>query len=123
MKKSFIILCTLLIGLSCSAASYLGMKLPLPGASIADKKTQGNTLCYVFSRVAQKNKGCRNLKVTNTEVTKEPTDVKLNQFGRKVGGTWTEEWTVDACGTDVKVPIDFVYRRNGVMSTINYSVK
>lgn len=38
MKKSFIILCTLLIGLSCSAASYLGMKLPLPGASIADKK-------------------------------------------------------------------------------------
>ena len=28
MKKSFIILCTLLIGLSCSAASYLGMKQP-----------------------------------------------------------------------------------------------
>ncbi len=121
MKKNIITVLTLMLlsfGVSCYAAGYLGMKLPLPGSTIADTKTQGNTLCYVFAKVARQSKHCRKLVVTNTKVTAEPSNIKTNQFGRKIGGTWSEVWTVNACGTNVEVPIDFEYKRNGVMSTV-----
>ncbi len=121
MKKNIVIVTTLVLlglGVSCYAAGYLGMKLPLPGETITDTKTQGNTLCYVFSKVAKQSKGCRKLVVTNTKVISKPSNVVTNQFGRKIGGTWSEVWTVNACGTDVGVPIDFEYKRNGIMSTI-----
>lgn len=118
MKKCFILILLLLFGLASYSVEYLGMRLPLPGDTAADMKTQANTLGFVFSRVARERKKCHKLSVVDTQVTKELSNVRYNQYKRRIGGDWSEEWTVNACGNEVIVPIDFQIRRNGVMSTI-----
>ncbi len=118
MKKYFVLILLLLIGMASYSVEYLGMRLPLPGATIADMKTQANTLGFVFSRVAREQKKCHKLSVVDTKVTEELSNVQYNQHKRKIGGNWNEEWTVNACGNEVVVPIYFQIRRNGVMSTI-----
>lgn len=118
MKKYIILIFVLLIGMSSFAVQYLGMQLPLPGKTIADTTTQANTLGFVFSKVAKEQTRCRKMTVINTNVTKELNGVKYNQNKRKVDGYWSEEWLINACGTNIVVPIDFQIKRNGVMSTI-----
>ena len=107
MKKK--ILFTLFIfscGLTSFSAGYLNTKFPLPGKSIADHKTQINTIGYVFSYAARNVRGCNNFRVTDTRVTAELRNA-FRKKGKLTAGMWSEEWIVDACGTTVTVPIDF----------------
>lgn len=118
MKKYFVLFLLLLVGMASYSVEYLGMRLPLPGDTAADMKTQANTLGYVFARVAREQKRCHKLTIVDTKVTQELSNVRYNQYKRRIGGDWSEEWTVNACGNEVVVPILFQIRRNGVMSTI-----
>lgn len=118
LKKIFI----LVIGLSfisgiCSFAQNYG-NYSLPGNSVANTKLQQDTLGTVFMAVATKEKDCKNMRVTNTKVTKQPYDLKYK--GQQiVGGYWDEIWTVNACSKTYDVPIKFILDETGASYVIS----
>lgn len=111
MKKYFILGIILFSGLTCSAAVYLGTRIPVVGQTISDKKVQGSIVSYVYAKVSRENRRCRDLQLIDTKVTEQPTNVKFSKYGKQVSGNWKEEWTVDACGQKMVVPIDFELSR------------
>ncbi len=119
MKKFIILSIFMLVGLSCVAAGYLGTKLPLNGDTICDVKSQANILGYVYSRTSQYAKKCHYFSLVDTKVTKNIENEKINVNGNRIGGTWQEEWTVNACGTKIVVPIDLEQKTNGIKFIIN----
>lgn len=118
MKKYLILILLLLVGMSSFAVEYLGMSIPLPGESIANKIAQTSALGYVFSKVAQEQKKCRKLSIVDTKVTKKPENVQYNKHKRQIAGNWGEEWTVNACGANYVVPVDFEVTRSRVVPTV-----
>ena len=123
MKKFFVfILFALLINCFCnyvSAESYLGTRIPLSGETLLPKNMQAVVLGSVYSKVSQNVRRCRNINLVTTKVTKEKENVEYNRAGKEIAGNWSEEWTVNACGVDVIVPIDFYSTIHGVRSSIN----
>ena len=71
-------------------------------------------LGFTYSRASHAVKGCRKLMLSDTKVTKEKEGIEYDRHGREIGGTWSEEWTIDACGTNVIVPINFTTKKKGV---------
>lgn len=53
MKKYFILGIILFSGLTCSAAVYLGTRIPVLGQTISDKKVQGSIVSYVYAKVSR----------------------------------------------------------------------
>ncbi len=123
MKKYFILGIILFSGLTCSAAVYLGTRIPVVGQTISDKKVQGSIVSYVYAKVSRENRRCRDLQLIDTKVTAQPTNVKFSKYGKQVSGNWKEEWTVDACGQKMVVPIDFELSRSGTRYIINNAQK
>lgn len=103
---------------SVFARSYLRTKLPLAGKTLVPYNMQAIVLGQVYARVDRDVDGCRKFKVLNTKVTKPKINVEYNRRGEEIGGTWSEEWTVDACGTSVIVPLNLTTKKKGVKSEI-----
>ena len=116
MKKSLLYLVFTLFFLSASvvsARSYLGTNIPLSGGTLLPVDQQAVVLGFVYSKVSGSVRGCRDIMLSDTKVKEEKKDIEYDRRGREIGGTWTEEWTVNACGTNVIVPIVFTTKRNG----------
>ncbi|MCL2473867.1 MAG: hypothetical protein FWF23_03055 [Alphaproteobacteria bacterium] len=77
-------------------------KVPLPGKTQADARLQFDTLKNVYVSVGVLERDCNNFSVINTELVQELQE-----------GSWKEEWTVNACGTNVYVPITFIASKAG----------
>lgn len=118
MKKLLLAIVALFLGTSCFAVQYFGVQLPLKGQTITDKRTQSIALGYVFAKLNKEVKHCRKFDIVNTKVITQPQNVVINKTGRKISGTWSEEWTVSACGENKVVPIYFENRRNGTMPIV-----
>lgn len=117
MKKSFICLFLMLFLMSpiaVSARSYLGTELPLVGKTQLPQNMQAVVLGYVYSKVARDAKGCKDIMLKNTQVVKEKSNIEYNRNGREIGGNWSEEWTVYACGVKYVVPVNFTTTGHGV---------
>ena len=117
MKKSLLSLFLMLFLMSpiaVSARSYLGTELPLVGKTQLPQNMQAVVLGYVYSKVARDAKGCRNIMLSDTKVVKEKEDVVYNRNGREIGGTWSEEWTINACESVFVVPVNFTTTGHGV---------
>ena len=117
MKKSFICLFLMLFLMSpiaVSARSYLGTELPLVGKTILPQNMQAVVLGFVYSKVAREAKGCRKIVLSDTKVVKEKENIEYNRNGREIGGNWSEEWTVYACGVKYVVPVNFTITGHGV---------
>lgn len=119
MKKIILIATILLLCLPCFAVTYLGVRLPLQGETISDPRVQGPIIGSIFSKVAHAKRKCNDLSLTGTKLVQKPTNVAYNKYGRQISGTWQEEWTVNACGQNFIVPIDFELSRSGTRYVIN----
>lgn len=107
IKKYFVLTLILFSCLSCSAATYLGVKIPVLGGTISDKRVQSSIISYAYNKVARASKGCHELHLVDTKVVNKPSNVKYNKYGKQISGNWQEEWTVNACGQKYIVPVDF----------------
>ena len=116
MKKIFVCLFALFMVSSSAvfAHSYLGTELPLAGKTQLPQNMQAVVLGYVYSKTARTIGGCKKFMLSDTKVTKEKVNIEYGRNGKEVGGTWSEEWTVNACGMDVVIPIDFTTTGHGV---------
>lgn len=116
MKKSLVCLFALFVVSTpvAFARSYLGTDIPLTGNTMLPTNMQAVVLGNVYSKVAKNAKGCKKIMLSNTKVTKEKTNVEYNRNGKEIGGVWSEEWTVDACGYSMIVPVNFTTKGHGV---------
>ena len=116
MKKSLLSFIVLLMVCPTVvfAQSYLGTELPLVGKTILPQNMQAVVLGFVYSKVAREAKGCRKIVLSDTKVVKEKENIEYNRNGREIGGNWSEEWTVYACGVKYVVPVNFTTTGHGV---------
>ena len=121
MNKNIIILATLIFALSSTACyaeqSKIDTKLPLAGGTLCNLKLQADTLIPAYVAASVKKQNCKNLKITNTRVTKQPYNLKY-QNGNAIGGNWEEVRTVNACNQNVYVPIKFILDPTGATYVI-----
>ena len=118
MKKFYIFILSLSL-ISCFSKSafaieYLRTPIPLKGSTLLPYNMQAIVLGNVYSKVYGIYGRCKDFSIVDTKVTKDKKDIVKNRYGREVGGNWSEVWTVDACGYNISVPIDFETQRHGV---------
>ncbi len=123
--KLLLVSIVLLLGMSClvaSAKKIAAQEFPLPGETIANIKLQYDTYMPVTVVANSKVKGCQpsKIRVINSKVTKEPYNLK-EENGVYVSGQWLEEWTVNACGKTVYIPVKFVLDASGATYVISGS--
>ena len=118
MKKIFVfILFALLITCGCnyvSAESYLKTRIPLEGDTILPLNMQAPVLGVVYSKIAKITPSCKDILLTNTSVLQQKKNVAFNNYGKEIAGDWKELWSVNACGINYSVPIDFSTQKSGV---------
>ena len=116
MKKFFITFCCLLVGLSCYSASKQYMRTPIPvvGDTLVPVDMQAMVIGKVYGSAARTTDRCRKIMLTNTEVTAEPSNLLVNKRGKYISGSWSENWTVNACGQEVIIPVNFLYDKHGL---------
>ena len=105
------ILFLLAAAITTTAFAYnFDTNLPLPGKTITDSKLQSDMIMpiYYYSlRVAAPD--CKDFKITNTEVTKA-----------KENNVWSEIWTVNACQTTARIPVNFTQNAENTDYSIDY---
>ena len=87
----------------------------IPGATIADRTLQRDTLAFLAQRdlvEAGPEARCRTRKVVGTEVL-VPLEGGQVEGGRPVAGQWVERWALDRCGSPVAYVIRFNTTRTG----------
>jgi len=87
----------------------------VPGATIADRILQRDTLAFLAQRdlvEAGPEARCRSRKVVGTEVLVPLEDGRV-EGGRPVAGKWVERWALDRCGASVGYVIRFNTTRTG----------
>ncbi len=116
MKKilSFLLLTFIMSSTAVFARSYLGTELPLVGKTLLPQNMQAVVLGFVYSKASRSVNGCNKFMLKNTIVTKEKSNIEYNRNGVEIGGTWSEDWIIDACGNDIIIPVDFTTTKNGV---------
>ncbi len=110
MNKIKILFTLMIISVISVFAYNFDETLPLPGKSITDSKLQSEVMMpiyYYTQRVTSPN--CQDYKITNTEISKA-----------KANNMWSEIWTVKACSTTVKIPINFTQTAEGTGYAIDY---
>ncbi|HEY7252492.1 MAG TPA: hypothetical protein VIG37_18485 [Methylomirabilota bacterium] len=88
---------------------------PVPGATMADRVLQGDTLAFLAQRdllEAGPEARCRTRKIVATEVVAPLEDAQV-EGDRPVAGKWSELWTLDRCGMPIGYLIRFNTTRNG----------
>ena len=96
------------------ARSFLGTGIPLFGKTELPLDMQAVVLGYVYAKVSKTVSNCNEFLLTGTKVAEEKKNVVYRRNGKEIGGNWAEEWTVDACGTPVIVPVKFTTTKHGV---------
>lgn len=76
-------------------------------ATLVPKAQQLEIKSAVFANVLKSVKKCNNAELTNISVTSTQSGLMKNKDGKVIFGEWQEEWTINACGADVVVPISF----------------
>ena len=95
----------------------------LPGSSIAGARLQYDTLwTSVFPVVATIKPKCKVVKVINTEVTDYPEYNKVIDGKKYASSSWKELWTLEACKTDIYVPVVFIPDKVGSGTTFSVNV-
>ncbi|MGE0734977.1 MAG: hypothetical protein AB7G15_03435 [Alphaproteobacteria bacterium] len=79
----------------------------LPGTTITEVKTQHAAGLAMLTADKQRNPTCRTLEISNTELTARPL---------QAGASWTERWTVYACGKSITHTVEFTPDSQGVVS-------
>ena len=95
----------------------------LPGSSIADNRLQADTLSTVYTASAMVKSNCNKFQVINTELKTMPQYNKIYKGQRFASSTWIEEWTVDACGQKLVVPIAFIPDKKGFGTSFSITPK
>lgn len=85
-----------------------------PGTSIASALLQKDASIAVFSAAGLKVKNCTDFSVTDTLLQTKPEFNKIYNGYRYASTPWFEEWTVNACGKNVFVPIMFIPDDDGL---------
>jgi hypothetical protein len=88
---------------------------PVPGATIADRILQRDTLAFLAQRdlsEAGPEARCRVRKIVATEVL-APLEGGQVEGDRPIAGQWVERWTLDRCGALVGYVIRFTTSRKG----------
>lgn len=118
-KTSIILLILFLSGIAVFANNDR-----LPGSSIADNRLQADTLSSVYATSAMVTKSnCNKFKVINTEQKTIPEYNKIYKGHRFASSPWIEEWTVDACGQKLVVPIAFIPDKKGFGTSFSITPK
>lgn len=120
MKKFFVLSLVLTLGCSVLAKSTYSYKLPLPGATKANVKLQGDTLLPVYTSASIKMPYCNKFSIYDTAVLKQPKNL-VKENDQYVSGNWTEQWAVKGCGQNVYVPVNFVIDKSGTSYFIDNS--
>ena len=107
------------VGMVYAKVTY-NVKLPLNGVTKANIKLQGDTLMPVYTAASIKVPSCNKLSITDTAILKQPHDL-IKKGDKYVSGSWTELWTVKACGQNVYVPVEFVLDSEGTTYMIDNS--
>ncbi len=104
MKKIFlfIIIVFLSDNICSSAVKY---DISLPGETMVWKLWQREILSVVYSRAAKTVKSCNDFSITDTKLVSETNSIYIDESGRVIDGNWEEVWYVNACGTNVSVPV------------------
>jgi hypothetical protein len=87
----------------------------IPGATIADRVLQRDTLAFLAQRdllEAGPEARCRTRKIVATEVVTPLEDGQV-EGDRPVAGKWSELWTLDRCGMSIGYLIRFNTTPNG----------
>ncbi len=105
------VLLLLMVAVTTAAMAYnFDKTLPLPGKTITDSKLQADIMMpiYYYSlRVAEP--GCQDYKIADTAVSKA-----------KENNQWSEIWTVKACKTTARIPLQFNQTAEGTDYAIDY---
>lgn len=118
MKKIFCLLIILSFGSCAWCKTSYNYKLPLPGATKADAKLQGDTLLPVYTSASVKLPKCEKMSVIDTAILKQPYNTKFEN-GKYIEGVWKEQWTVKGCGQNVYIPVNFIIEKSGTTYMIN----
>lgn len=65
----------------------------------------------LVTEIKRKNKECKEIRVLNTEVTKEPFSLKSD--GKTFHGAWEEQWTVKNCDEIIEMTFCFIPTDDG----------
>ena len=93
MKKFFIL--SVLILSVCSV--FASENTLVPKAQLPEIKSA------VFANALRTVKKCNKPVINEINVVSVLSSLKKNNEGKAIFGEWVEEWTVDACGTEVSV--------------------
>ena len=93
------------------AGKQVGLRavVGLPGATITDVKTQHGAGLAMLTGDKQRNPACKALEIVNTDVVTRP---------QQAGDSWTERWTVYACGKLIPHTVVFTPDNQGVVSHV-----
>jgi len=91
------------------AGKQVGLRavVGLPGTTITEVKTQHATGLAMLTVDKRRNPACRSLEIADTELIARP---------QQVGASWTERWTVYACGKPIAHTVVFTPNPNGDVS-------
>ncbi len=120
MKKFICLIFCLSIGLTCYSAGkqYLRTPIPVMGESIVPIDMQAMIIGATFRNASLKVKGCNKIELMNTKMEQQPVDLITDKRGRYISGNWNEIWSVNACGTNLDIPINFSVDKHGVVYDI-----
>jgi len=99
MKKCFILIMVLLLGSRILADESVFSSSLIPKAQLAEIKS------LVYAKAFKAVNRCHKGDVTEINVTSSSDALMKNRDGKVIAGGWSEEWTVNACGTNVVVPV------------------
>jgi hypothetical protein len=93
------------------AGKQVGLRavVGLPGTTITEVKTQHSTGLEMLAADRRRNPNCKVLEIANTEVATRP---------EQAGNSWTERWTVYACGKSIVHNVVFTPDNQGVVSHV-----
>lgn len=61
----------------------------------------------VFANALKTVRKCNKPVISEINPVSELGSLKKNNEGKVIFGEWVEEWTINACGTEVIVPVEF----------------
>ena len=96
--KKFFILSVMILSVCTVFASENTL---VPKAQLPEIKSA------VFANALKTVRKCNKPVISEINPVSELGSLKKNNEGKVIFGEWVEEWTINACGTEVIVPVEF----------------
>ena len=105
MRHIFIALCILMFGTVVFAKSYSVLKYPITAGTLIPNNQQADVAGTVFNAVFKAVGKCH--KGSLIKVVPHANNIYLvrNKKGKVLYGKWSEDWYIEACEVNVKVPV------------------